>query len=139
MILALWRAIFGIVPTQRCFALAAAGHNDEALALVRRVRSDMAGNRFWKRDVELQLLEGFLTLDRGDATSLKVLGKVFYHIRRASIYNPNEKALLRRYALHLIWNARHSSSESCLLFLIEAQLFDRRHVRGALLNHFPLA
>ena len=55
---------------------------------------------------------------------------------RESRYASDEKRLLLRYALLLLWHYRRSSLTSPLLMLMHQQTFDRSKVRHSLLTKF---
>lgn len=131
-------ALHSILPTIKCFELAAQKRDAEALNLVTSTRQATRGNRFARWDIELQLLEAYLLLERGGCIEAqRALSEAFGRIKASANYNIDEKAILLRYGVSVLWLARGRPEPSCLLGIRHALNFNRRKVRGSLLRHFP--
>ena len=132
-------ATFGSIRSkQRCFALAAEGKDGEALELVVRTRAITRNNPLASWDQELQLLEANLLLESGEPRlSQRALRGVFKRLKQSRHYNDDERAILIRYGVSLLWLARGRNDASCLLRVRHARRYDAGKVSGWLLNSFP--
>lgn len=131
-------ALGGMLPFQRCFELAAKGEDQAALQLLLHTRNATRENQFAPWDLELQLLEAFLALERQDhAGAQNALRGFFRRLRAETAYNSDEKAVLTRYGISILWLSRGKQNHSCLLYIRHNQTFDRRKVQKAILDRFP--
>jgi hypothetical protein len=131
-------ALRSIRSKQRCFDLAARGRDSEALELLARTRAVTRNNPLASWDVELQLLEGYLLLELGKMRLAQAaLRGVFNRIKRSRDYNQNERAVLIRYGVSVLWIARGRLEPSCLLRIRQSHSVNPKKVSGALLNYFP--
>lgn len=132
-------ATFGSIRSrQRCFALAAEGRDGEALQLIARTRAITRDNPLASWDQELQLLEAYLLLESGEPKlSQRTLKGVFKRLKQARHCNDDERAVLIRYGVSVLWLARGRNDVSCLLRIRHAREYDPTKVSGWLLNSFP--
>jgi hypothetical protein len=132
-------ATFGSIRSkQRCFALATEGRDGEALQLIARTRAVTRNNPLASWEPELQLLEGYLLLESGELSlAQRALSGVFSQIKRSRHYNDDERAILIRYGVSVLWHVRGRNELSCLLRIRHARAYDRTKVSGWLLNSFP--
>lgn len=123
---------------QRCFALSTEGKDNEALELIARTRTVTRNNPLVSWDAELQLLEAYLLLESGrPRLAQSALRGVFNQIKRSRFYNEDERAVLIRYGVSVLWFARGRNDTSCLLRIRHTRAYDANRVSGSLLNNFP--
>jgi len=134
----LFAALRSISPYQNCFELAARGRDADALELVGRTRAVTRSNRLTPWDVDLQLLEAYLLFNQGSFQQAQsTLRGVFSRIKASTDHNEDERAVLIRYGVSVLWLARGRVEPSCLLIIRQHHTFDISKVREAVLNHFP--
>ena len=131
-------ALRSIRPTRTCFELASKRQDAQALELLIRTRRMTEENNFAPWDVQLQLLEAYLLLERGSfRQAQRTLASVFPRIKSSTAYNEDEKAVLIRYGASVLWLARGRPDPSCLLLIRHVRTCDSSRVGRDILERFP--